>query len=288
MTLPITMELDISSEVGGKQMRKAPIWGIMIVLIGIFYIAQQLHAITWNVPIGRLWPLIFTFSGFSGLSGRRRRSIPWWSLYFVVLGILLTLQNIGFPFLLTQIGAWPLTVGLWIIFVGLSMTAPQGKRGAMITFQRVNRKSSEWKCSTNKQAMKTMKWMTNDEQAGQTSSRKIIGDMSIGASPWVLKDMNMWNGIGDVRVNLATAHIEEGEYLLDIGGFIGDVRILVPQALSVQVKAHVGIGDIHVFDSSQDGFDRDVFHEDVDFVSATRRVIINTHLKIGDIQVVRV
>lgn len=119
-------------------------------------------------------------------------------------------------------------------------------------------------------------------------SRHWIGDVSLGSQAWVLDDMSVWNGIGDVRMNLATAHLEDRTYKLEVEGWIGDIRILVPSSIPVCVKAEVGLGDITVFENAQSGTSRQVYHEDPAFATSDRRIMLNLRLKIGDIQVVRV
>jgi lia operon protein LiaF len=120
------------------------------------------------------------------------------------------------------------------------------------------------------------------------SDRRWIGDISVGRNAWTLQDMELWNYIGDVRVNFATAHVEDGTYDVKIGGWIGDVRVLVPSHLSVRVDASVGMGDLTVFNEDSSGTGRRVQFEDPAFSTEKKRIILRIDLKLGDVQVVRV
>ncbi|MCL6445921.1 MAG: cell wall-active antibiotics response protein, partial [Alicyclobacillus sp.] len=120
-------------------------------------------------------------------------------------------------------------------------------------------------------------------------TRRVVGDLSIGQHPWVLKDMNLWNAIGDIRVNLATAHVEDGTYQLDVSGYIGDIRVLVPEGLSVDVTCSLKVGDVNVFGDRHSGMGhREVSFRDPDFDTAVKRVIIRVELIVGDVLVQRV
>lgn len=69
---------------------------------------------------------------------------------------------------------------------------------------------------------------------------------------------------------------------------MGDIRILVPESLAVSVNACVGLGDLVLFVDRQSGTGRRLYYIDPQFDQATRHVIIDIDLKIGDVQVVRV
>lgn len=121
-----------------------------------------------------------------------------------------------------------------------------------------------------------------------TGTRHWIGDVSLGSQPWVLEDLSVWNGIGDVRINLATAHLEDRSYTLAIEGWIGDIRVLVPGSITVCVDAAVGLGDVTVFEHAESGTSRQIHHEDPEFEQSERKIVLHLRLKIGDVKVVRV
>lgn len=112
-----------------------------------------------------------------------------------------------------------------------------------------------------------------------------IGDIRLTKERFELRDMNIRNGIGDIKIDLSRAIIDEGETVIVIHGLIGDIDVYVPYDLDVSVQASVTVGDIEVFENRQSGFNRTIFVESKDFRQSPRRVKIVLSLFIGDLDV---
>lgn len=261
--------------------RTSTLIGLLLVILGALFLLSQLHllpAADTMLRPGVLWPLVLALIGLTGLRRLGRGKFPLWSLFLVVLGALLALRNSG-AVPIVQIGAWDIFWALFLIFAGFSLILPRRFRGPKWFFisdrhgkRRGNGIASSW----------------GDWNVPKAATTKMVGDLILGSKPWTLSDRNIWNAIGDVRVNLSTAHIEDGVYHLRIGGWIGDVRVLVPTGLDVSVNAAVALGDLTVFDDNQSGTGRRITHADPGFAEALKKVVIDIDLKIGDVQVVRV
>ncbi|WDL99046.1 cell wall-active antibiotics response protein LiaF [Alicyclobacillus sp. ALC3] len=288
-------------------MRRGAGLGIIIVAVGVLYLLNatgviHMTPVWWSGAV--LWPLLLVLLGGSGLHEFRRGKIPIWSLFFIVLGLGLSARATGlFPWL-TRISDGNLFWALLIIFFGLNLLMPRRWRGPMVPVVVIHggkRHKKEWDGTAGDKDK--WKWdgdvvdgdivvdapgKRHKDRYGDRGTWRLIGDLSVGGHPWVLKDMEMWNGVGDIRVNLATAHVEDGDYHIEIGGWIGDVRVLVPSNLDVAVDAGVSIGDLVVFDERHSGTGRHVHFEEPGFADSTRRVTISVSLKIGDVRIVRV
>lgn len=112
-----------------------------------------------------------------------------------------------------------------------------------------------------------------------------IGDIRLTKERFELRDMNIRNGIGDIKIDLSRAIIDEGETVIVIHGLIGDIDVYVPYDLDVSVQASVTVGDIEVFENRQSGFNRNIFVESKDYNQSPRRVKIVLSLFIGDLDV---
>lgn len=260
--------------------------GFLLIVVGVGYLLNLLHVLPDLLTFGVLWPLVIALYGLWELRDIRRGKIPWWGLFLLTFGGLLFLKNTHWVPTLSGVDSWDFLWALLLVFWGLSLLTPRrfGRMRTPFVNFRVNGDTS-------------VNWVDAEEIAGAfrnrrrsrgASSRRMIGDLSVGAHPWVLHDMALWNGIGDIRLNLATAHVEDGTYHLDVGGLIGDIRILVPGTIAVMVEAQLKVGDIHVFGNHQDGLGRHVHHEDPNFAEASKKVVIDAQLLVGDIQIVRV
>lgn len=113
----------------------------------------------------------------------------------------------------------------------------------------------------------------------------LIGDLHLLHHRFELGDMNISNGIGDIKIDLSKAIIPEGETTIAISGLIGDVDIYVPQDLEISTAAAVTIGDLEVLGHKQGGISRQIDLTTNGFKEADRRVKISVSLFIGDIDV---
>ncbi|WAH37785.1 cell wall-active antibiotics response protein LiaF [Alicyclobacillus dauci] len=273
-------------------MRRSSLFGIVVVLVGLFYLLLRMQIIPVHTPWTSgsvLWPLLLVVAGLYGLVESRSKRVPWTAIFMILLGVGMSLKGTHlFPFL-NVIGFWGLFFGLAIVLFGLSLIFP-GRTWFGPIVVNVSNKGGSRSFDSNMSedlAVSTELDRRNRSDRIQTDWR-LIGDLSIGRSPWVLRDMRLWNGIGDVRVNLATAHVEDGTYRLDVRGWIGDIRVLVPEDLPILVEADVSVGNVTIFGDAQTGTGRSVQLEDEMYASAARRCHLILGLRIGDVEVVRV
>ncbi|MCY0869585.1 MAG: cell wall-active antibiotics response protein LiaF [Firmicutes bacterium] len=117
-----------------------------------------------------------------------------------------------------------------------------------------------------------------------------FGEHRFGDEPWVLVPIRIANFFGEVRINLGTATIPEGTTTIDIDGGLGEVRLIVPEELPVDVSVHVGAGEINLFGTRRSGFiGRDGLHyADPEFAHAERRVAIRVRIYLGEVRLSRV
>lgn len=112
-----------------------------------------------------------------------------------------------------------------------------------------------------------------------------IGDVNFTSPNWNLEPMDLWNAIGDYKIDFSKAFIPEGNTPIHIGGWIGDVHILIPEHIPVSIDAVVKTGDIKLFGQRADGFNRQLHFVSEDYEDATRKLSITIDLKIGDIRI---
>ncbi|MDQ0189199.1 cell wall-active antibiotics response protein [Alicyclobacillus cycloheptanicus] len=296
-------------------MRRGAGFGIVLIAVGVVYLLTQAGVIHmasswWSGRV--LWPLVLVVLGGSGLKAFSRGRIPWGSLYLVVLGLLLAAKGTHAVPWLNPVSGWTFVWGLLLIFCGLYFLTPRRLRGIGDPLVVViNRRSSHAGAAdagandaeaSDAGAAEFGTWTAPKRHSGPTGHRaqanrrterryaewRLIGDVSIGHEPWVLSNVELWNGVGDIRVNLATALVEDGDYHLNVGGWVGDVRILVPEDLDVAIDAEIRVGDLQVFGEKQAGSGRRVHMEDPGYAASTRRCRIDVSLQIGEVQIVRV
>ncbi|WP_445670841.1 cell wall-active antibiotics response protein LiaF [Paenibacillus sp. FSL M8-0334] len=118
-----------------------------------------------------------------------------------------------------------------------------------------------------------------------------IGDVHMGKEYFSLKPTNISQFIGDTVLDLTKAQIPYGETRINISGFIGDVKVFVPNDsdLGIHVSTSSFIGDMKVLDQKEgSGFMSSSGIESPYYREAGKRIRIHVSVFIGDIKVNRV
>nr|AYQ75645.1 hypothetical protein EAV92_13870 [Cohnella candidum] len=131
-------------------------------------------------------------------------------------------------------------------------------------------------------------WRHYDPHAAQ--HHRFIGDVHIGQDYWELKPMNISHFIGDTTLDLTKAQIPLGETRIYVSCFIGDVKVFVPNDLSigVQVVSSSLIGDVRVWDHRRGGFFNHMSVETPSYADTEKRVVLVASSFIGDVRVTKV
>jgi lia operon protein LiaF len=132
-------------------------------------------------------------------------------------------------------------------------------------------------------------WFILRPQVGEPGARdrfKILGDVKLSETGQI-EDQSMWIGIGDVDLDLSHAEVPIGETLIRAEGFVGDVKLIVPDGVGVKVQSVGLIVDTKVLGNKEDGFLSPVEITSPDWHDTERHVLLKTGHFIGDIQVRR-
>ncbi|WP_059102801.1 cell wall-active antibiotics response protein LiaF [Shouchella shacheensis] len=115
--------------------------------------------------------------------------------------------------------------------------------------------------------------------------RQFIGDVRYTSGTFDLHDMTVWNGIGEVRMDLSKAIVPEGETVIVFQVGIGSITLYVPADLPVSVQAGSVLGDVTLFKEKQTGFNQQVSIETRGFKEKRRRVKVVMATLAGDVKV---
>ncbi len=270
------------------RMRKSAWSGVVLVLIGLLFLIKQLPVgqSLWLHASHLVWPIIWIAIGFLSLGGSSKYRVSWTSAFFIVFGLVYLVRNMGFAPLQT-IGSGTLFWSMAIIFAGLSMIVQPRRRGISVQVKHKGKTISVWDGLPDDERKQGKSYGSMFNRAGKWSH--LMGETVVGNQPWTMpRRAEVFTGMGESRINLVTAHLEEGEYTLDVSGWMGEIRVLVPKDLAITVNATMHVGQVDVFGDSHGGLVRDVTYQDPDFNAATTRLVIFAHLSIGQIDIVRV
>ena len=114
---------------------------------------------------------------------------------------------------------------------------------------------------------------------------KFIGDMLIDCSGIDLQNVEIGNFLGDVEVKLHGGKLAPGLNRMIISGFIGDVRVLVPEGMAIFAQSSNFIGDIEMMGQRSSGLGNSLDAQSTNYNEAKSKLYIASNHFIGDIRI---
>ncbi|HNY89884.1 MAG TPA: cell wall-active antibiotics response protein LiaF [bacterium] len=113
----------------------------------------------------------------------------------------------------------------------------------------------------------------------------LVGDLRVklpvqGFNGGVVKTL-----VGSVVIDASQTVLEPGEHRLYLRSGMGDVHLDLMPGMAVKVQAHVGLGDIKVFDQKAAGFNQEMAYQTPRYDEASARLLVITRVGLGDIKV---
>lgn len=115
-----------------------------------------------------------------------------------------------------------------------------------------------------------------------------IGDISFKENNWALEPMELYNTIGDYFIDFNKAYIPEKETSVTLKGWIGDVKMIIPEGVPVSIQANIKVGDVRIFEHKSEAINRYLEYKTPGYDEATRKLKIMIELKIGSIRIDKV
>lgn len=102
-------------------------------------------------------------------------------------------------------------------------------------------------------------------------------------------DINIQTGFGDTLIDLGNTVLPKGEAVIVIRKWVGNLQILIPYEVEVNLSHSVLNGSITVFDHYEGGtFNQNLQYQTADFEKAAVKIKIVTTVLAGDLEVKRV
>lgn len=126
---------------------------------------------------------------------------------------------------------------------------------------------------------------SDSSSSGRSRYTKFIGDMFVDCSSIELQNLEVSSFIGDIEVKLHGGRLARGLNRMIISGFIGDVRILVPEGMAVFVQSSNFIGDMELMGKRSSGIGNSLDAQTTDYSAAESKLYIASNHFIGDVRV---
>jgi len=114
---------------------------------------------------------------------------------------------------------------------------------------------------------------------------KTFGDIFIDCANVDMQSLEISTVFGDIEVKLHGGRLAKGLNRMVISGFIGDVRILVPQDMSVFAQCSNFIGDVELLGNRASGFGNNIDGQTDNYDQAESKLYIATNSFIGDVRI---
>lgn len=196
-----------------------------------------------------------------------------WGLFIIVFSSLLVMDRldvINFNFLDVW-KLWP----LFLIYFSVSMLT--GKRKFKIIYQ------TELPSATK---------LGDFPETEGNSTKKIrgasIGKVTFKEPNWAVEPMDLYNMVGEYFIDFSKGFIPDKETPIRVKGWVGEVKMLVPEGVPVKVNAVVGVGEVKLFDYAQEQIKHVIAYKSDDYDEAVRKLNITIELKIGSVRIDRV
>ncbi|MCF6408917.1 cell wall-active antibiotics response protein LiaF [Pseudalkalibacillus salsuginis] len=234
---------------------------VIFVLIGVMLLLVNLGIVSMNVneAFFFLYPFVILLLGLKWLLEavftRGRRGSWFMGLFLSVIGGLLVSDRLGFmDFQFEQIiNLWPLL----LVYIGIRML--WGRRpGATIKKKKKHSKSN------------------------------FVTDVSMKHDNWHVEDLDEWNGVADFDFDYTRAFIPDKETIIQLSGWVGDIKILIPEDVEFSVTSNTKVGDIKIGNYKKDGLMKEAKYKTEGYDEATRKLTFDFRFQVLDLKINRV
>lgn len=114
---------------------------------------------------------------------------------------------------------------------------------------------------------------------------KSLGDLKLRPTELPSPGLEIKHGMGDLKVDLSSATLKQGENLVTCSLGAGDMEITLPVNIPVKAVCNVGAGDIYLLGQHADGFGQSLQHQDEGYDAAAQKITLNLKVGLGDCKV---
>ncbi|XXM73978.1 cell wall-active antibiotics response protein LiaF [Lysinibacillus sphaericus] len=124
-------------------------------------------------------------------------------------------------------------------------------------------------------------------KTGKKNHRKnfIIGEIKYSEPNWPLEPMNFQNVVGDYYFDFSKAFIPEGETPIVIKGWVGDVKVIIPEDIPVDIEIDVKVGEVKLFDQKSAEIRSDFYYRSPGYEASSKKIKLIINIKVASIRV---
>ncbi|WLR53949.1 cell wall-active antibiotics response protein LiaF [Mesobacillus subterraneus] len=115
-----------------------------------------------------------------------------------------------------------------------------------------------------------------------------VGKVTFKKQNWAVEPMDLYNMVGEYFIDFSKGFIPDKETPVRVRGWVGEVKMLIPEDVPVKINAVIGVGEVKMFDYDQEQVKHVIAYKSDDYDDAVRKLNITIELKIGSVRIDRV
>lgn len=121
----------------------------------------------------------------------------------------------------------------------------------------------------------------------ETHFRKqsLVESIRWGREPWILRDMSIWNVLGELELDLTYAIVEQQETTIVLQGVMADIDLIVPEDIGISVSSSVLFGQTGIGEEKQAGLLNRIDWQSPNYWSADRKVKLVISYIVADVDI---
>jgi lia operon protein LiaF len=262
---------------------------LAVVLLGVYWLLDSLNLISQGMmPIFSAYLPFLTilFGALLIIAPLIERKKPhfFWGLFFLIYGSLLFAGQSDL-LIFQWMDFWKLWPYL-IIYFGLGMLF--GKNFTVsVTDERRRNKKKHHRHSID------FSWDNEHDRSEKSSkndrdSYTFVNESTFKHENWMVKPMNERVRIGDYTFDFTKAFIPEETIPIALTGWVGNIRITLPDDLAYRVHVHAKVGDAKIGGDKQSGVLRNISYQTPNYDEATRKIDFTFDFQVIDLSIVQV
>lgn len=117
----------------------------------------------------------------------------------------------------------------------------------------------------------------------------LFGEQRTPEHVYEWNDINIQAGFGDTVIDLSYTVLPKGETVIFVRNFIGNVKVLIPYDIEVNVSHSVIAGATNIFQNEEEKvFNQTISVQTEEYEKAEQKIKIFTSFVVGDLEVKRV
>jgi lia operon protein LiaF len=247
--------------------------GVVLLLLNIGVISLEITQIFVSIiPILlMLTGLKWTVDGFLRKSFGKL-SLGLFSLVYGTLIILDEWNKVDFDY-----GNW---WKLWpILIISIAISRAAFNRSIKVTF--TNESSPQQDSAAEFEAGEKIK----GKHMNKINKNFIVGEVKRSEPNWSLEPMRFHNVIGDYYFDLSKAFIPEGETPIEIKGWVGDLKVIIPDNVPIDIMIKVKVGDVKLFDQHSSEVRSDFHYQSPDYEQSSKKIKLSVNVKVASIRI---